>query len=454
MSNSRIGALVVSVLASFVISVVCVVALTWFTGVFLLDYQPYRQYIVWLRNMFGTGPLMLMAGVLIFGTCSVFIYSRFRKSANQDNARSFDFDRTGSRLFRTLRWKLIFAFLTSVAVSGVLFVFLHFTIMFLETIPVLGDVLRSFINSVGRVTAIVAACFFLFLAVFFVMSNQIIRYLREITSGLHQIANGNLHYEIPVRSSDELGEVAYTVNQMAHKLSTLIEEERKAEKTKNDLITGVSHDLRTPLTSILGFLELIENDRYKDEVELRYYIGIAYEKSLSLKKLIDDLFEFTRVNNGMPLDRVELDLNGFIRQLLEEFVPNLEEAGMEGRVFSDDHALKIMADGDRLVRAFENLIMNAIQYGHEGRYVDVRLRRDGVYAIVEVVNYGEPIPEKYLPYIFERFYRVDASRSKQSGGTGLGLSIAKSIIELHNGTIAVKSQRGETVFEMRFPLLS
>ncbi|MFX3635658.1 MAG: sensor histidine kinase [Candidatus Pristimantibacillus sp.] len=454
MSNNGKRGVISSAIVSLVVAFIGVFVVYWFASEILFNYQPYRRYLTWLHQMVGAELLMIIFAMLLFGVTFIFIYfySRDKKLTAVISGRAFAVNRTGSWLFRTIRWKLIFAFFASIVVSLLVFILLHFSVVVLAATPIIGDLLHGLVRTMGSLPVIIAIYFLLFLVVFFLMSNQIIRYLREITFGLQQIANGNLNYEIAVKSSDELGEVAYNINQMGHKLSTLIEEERKAEKTKNDLITGVSHDLRTPLTSILGFLELIENDRYKDEVELRYYIGIAYEKSLSLKKLIDDLFEFTRVNNGMPLEKIELDLNGFIRQLLEEFVPNLEAAGMKSRVYSDNTSLKIMADGDRLVRAFENLIMNAIQYGQEGRFVDVRLRQENGYAVAEVVNFGEQIPEKYLPYLFERFYRGDQSRSQQNGGTGLGLSIAKSIVELHDGTIAVKSRRGETVFETRFPL--
>ncbi|WP_348272588.1 ATP-binding protein [Paenibacillus sp. BIHB 4019] len=452
MSSEQMKRLMFATLGSFAITIIGLFVAYGLSANVLMNFRPFRETVRGLQNIVGTLPLVLFAALLLFSLCLIFFYSRETNAAKAGYRGSLAAFGTGSWLFRTIRWKLVFGFLISLVISFILFMLLYFAVVLLAEIAPLGELIRGIIETVGRLPLIIATCFFLFLVVFFLISNQTIHYLREITFGLQQIANGNLNYEIAVKSSDELGEVAYNINQMGHKLNMLIEEERKAEKTKNDLITGVSHDLRTPLTSILGFLELIEQDRYKDEVELRYYIGIAYEKSLSLKKLIDDLFEFTRVNNGMPLEKLELDLNGFIQQLLEEFVPNLEAAGMKGRVFPDAAPLKIKADGDRLVRAFENLVMNAIQYGQEGGYVDVRLRREQGYAVVEVVNYGEAIPEKYLPYLFERFYRGDQSRSQQTGGTGLGLSIAKSIVELHDGTIAVKSRRGETIFETRFPL--
>ncbi len=287
------------------------------------------------------------------------------------------------------------------------------------------------------------------------MSTQISDDLSHILAGLQEIANGNLDRPIPVgERSGELAEVASKINEMAERLNRSIQDERAAEKTKNDLITGVSHDLRTPLTSILGFLEVIHEDRYRDEVELRYYLTIVYEKSLTLKKLIDDLFEYTRVNNGMPLKAVRLDLVGFIHQLSEEFVPQLTAAGMECRIEADVDELFIEADGDLLVRSFVNLLSNAVQYGKDNRFVDIFISVSEGEAVVEVINYGEPIPERDLPFLFDRFYRVERSRSKETGGTGLGLAIAKSIVEVHGGRISVQSNRDRTVFATHLPLYS
>lgn len=281
------------------------------------------------------------------------------------------------------------------------------------------------------------------------MTEQLNVYLEEIRNGLREIAKGNFDTAIPVQSGSQLGEVAESINQMSRQLHQSILEERNAEKTKNDLITGVSHDLRTPLTSILGFLEVIEEDRYQDEVELRYYVNIAYEKAQNLKKLIDDLFEYTRINNGLPLDIREIDMAQFMRQLIEEFVPALEKSKMECKLAAEE-GLVIRADGAQLVRAYENLISNAIRYGESGKRIDIAVRSDGNQVSISFTNYGNPIPERDLPFIFDRFYRVEASRSKQTGGTGLGLAITKSIVEVQGGEIRVRSDRQRTTFETRF----
>lgn len=285
------------------------------------------------------------------------------------------------------------------------------------------------------------------------LSGQIHTYLEEINGGLAKIAKGHFEHQIPVRENHDLGRIAQSINAMSEQLNRSIQEERNAEKTKNDLITGVSHDLRTPLTSILGFLEIVDKDRYTDEVELRYYMNIAYEKSLSLKKLIDDLFEYTRINNGMPLHLRELDLTGLIEQLAEEFVPSLEQANMSIRTHVPDQPMMIKADGDQLVRAYENLISNAIKYASSGKYIDIYIEKSDGHVIVRICNYGEPIPKRDLPYIFERFYRVEQSRSKATGGTGLGLAITKSIFDVHGGQISVESSSNQTVFETRLPTL-
>ncbi|WP_411735621.1 ATP-binding protein [Paenibacillus sp. M2] len=281
------------------------------------------------------------------------------------------------------------------------------------------------------------------------LSSEWDHYLAEITRGLGEIASGQFDHQIPEIADHQLGEVALSINRMSMQLKHSIAEERKAEKTKNDLITGVSHDLRTPLTSILGFLEVIENDRYQDEVEMRYYVNIAYEKSLALQRLIDELFEYTRVNNGMPLELSELNMTGLIGQLAEEFVPITESAGMEIRLNVQEGDFKIQADGALLVRAYENILANAIQYGRTGKYIDIDIAQDGDMLVVRIQNYGVPIPERDLPFIFDRFYRVDSSRSKQTGGTGLGLAITKSIVEVHGGGITAHSSKKATWFETR-----
>src|SRR5690606_8323831 len=152
---------------------------------------------------------------------------------------------------------------------------------------------------------------------------------------------GDLDINIPIKSNDELGFLAQNINNMAAKLKKSIEDERNAERTKNELITSVSHDLRTPLTSIMGYLELITSDRYDNEIRMRHYADIAYQKSKRLKRMIDDLFELTTLDHGkIELNKARIDLGQLLEQLTEEFVPILYEANMEYRLFLPNYKIE------------------------------------------------------------------------------------------------------------------
>ncbi|QYR21115.1 HAMP domain-containing histidine kinase [Paenibacillus sp. sptzw28] len=360
------------------------------------------------------------------------------------------------RLFTTFLWKVLFSILVSlVSLALVLSCGYYVTALVLWFNPsssaFVTSLLRWIINNIGSTPIMSIVGVLLFFVFFFFFSRNILKYIEEITFGVEEIARGKLTHRIPVKSEDELGIVAKSINQMAERLKQSIEEERSAVKGKSDLITGVSHDLRTPLTSIIGFLEYIENDKYMNEVELRYYVNIVYEKSLNLKKLIDDLFEYTRLTSGeIQLEFEKLDLSGLLRQLIEEFVPLLEQANMKYHIKGPSETVYIQADPNELVRVYENLFTNAIRYAKDGKQLDISITSVDDYVVVNFTNYGPPIPESDLPYIFDRFYRVDKSRTKSSGGSGLGLAITKSIVEKHGGLIWVKSNKKQTEFITQF----
>ncbi|WP_217593010.1 cell wall metabolism sensor histidine kinase WalK [Cohnella sp. GbtcB17] len=397
---------------------------------------------------------------------------------------------------RTIRWKFLAAALAAAALNAATLYGLYLVAEFLIRLPFFRPPMALVINRIGSTPVLVVFGTVLFFVYYFLLSRSTIRrleelddalrgmengelgqasfttandelgqaaasidrladkladYLERITEGLQAVAGGRLEYRIEMdRSYGDFARIAESINAMAEQLDRSIRDERHAEKTKNDLITGVSHDLRTPLTSILGFLEVIEQDRYKDEVELRHYVNIAYEKARSLKKLIDDLFEYTRIGGGMPLVWTKLDLTDLLRQLAEEFVPILEKASMTCRLAAPEAPLVIEGDGNLLVRAFENLVSNAIAHGSGSPYVDIEIERRDDIALIRVINYGEPIPAMDLPFIFDRFYRGD--RSRASGGTGLGLAIVKSIAEVHGGRVQARSDRSRTAFEIALPV--
>lgn len=272
-------------------------------------------------------------------------------------------------------------------------------------------------------------------------------YLALLIDEVHRMEEERFNHKIPVEPVGGLGQLAVDINRMVERLKISMDEERRAEQTKNELITNVSHDLRTPLTTITGYLGLIEQDRYRDEVELRYYTNIAYEESLRLKQLMDDLFQYTRLRNReMKLSLNRINLVEMLHQTTAQMQWQFQESGVQCRLHFPNPQLMLIADGDKLQRVFENLISNAIRYGNDGKYIDIHARQDGSNVVAEVVNYGEAIPQADIPHLFERFYRVEKSRAKHTGGSGIGLAIAKSIVDLHQGTITADSDEERTVF--------
>ncbi|WFR56339.1 HAMP domain-containing sensor histidine kinase [Anaerocolumna sp. AGMB13025] len=289
----------------------------------------------------------------------------------------------------------------------------------------------------------------LFTTYFLLLTRKFGTYLERIAGGISEISAGDFTARIDISNDDEFGFIASKLNKMTDDIRLLIENERKSESTKNELITSVAHDLRTPLTSIIGYLELVsDKDKLTPDIK-DHYIEVAYSKSKRLEKLIEDLFAYTNLNFGeVTIEWSEIDMVKFINQLLDEFYPSFQENGLEYEFLTNNATALVAADGNLLARAFANLISNAIKYGRDGKSIILRLRKENEKVIVSVTNYGTLIPEKDLQHIFERFYRVEGSRSSETGGTGLGLAIAKSIIQMHGGTIEVRSDFDGTVFEV------
>lgn len=320
--------------------------------------------------------------------------------------------------------------------------------------PALRRMAHLLIDQLGDFTLVIMAIM-LFLLYLLLLQMRQFRYFRDVSRSVRYIADGNFNYQVPVRQKNELGDLASYINYLVHKLQISLDEERLAEQTKSDLITNVSHDLRTPLTSIIGYLGLIEQDRCRDEVELRQYVHIAYEKSKRLNVLINDLFDYTKMRYETSPQRIHtFNLTELLGQLLVQYRVPLEQAGLTGALHAPSGKLPITGDSDKIVRVFENLLANAIHYGKDGGKVDLHASAEEGEAVVEVVNYGEMIPSVDLPHLFDRFYRVDKARGLGSGGSGLGLAIAKSIVEQHGGKIAAASDPFLTSFQVRLPLLS
>ncbi|WP_172195967.1 sensor histidine kinase [Saccharibacillus qingshengii] len=300
--------------------------------------------------------------------------------------------------------------------------------------------------------------FFVPLAIlfFFWLTKPYSRYFREISIGIHRLANGDFEGRVEIGSGDEFGSIAADMNAAGEKLQKAVERGDFAESSKDQLVLNLAHDLRTPLTSVLGYLDFILRNEELTPEQVKHYITIAFTKSRRLEKLIDELFEITRMNYGMlTLDLRELDLGELLVQMHEELYPVLEQHGLTARL-SIEPEVRIHGDGELLARVFENLLTNAARYGRDGRYIDIvcRIEQDG--AVVRVTNYGDSIPQNELPHLFEMFYTGDRARvqNPQGGSTGLGLFIAKNIVERHKGQISAQSDAVQTSFEVRLPIQS
>lgn len=290
----------------------------------------------------------------------------------------------------------------------------------------------------------------IFLIFFILASHNMVNYLREINRGIERITQGDLDTNVRIIGEDEISMMAYSINEMRMEIKEVMDKERMAEKSKNELITNVAHDLRTPLTSIIGYLDLIKNEDYINKDMRLKYIGIAYDKSKNLESLIEDLFDFTRyAKDKIQMKKDRIDINRFMEQLIEEFYPSFSDNHLEVQVRISQEELYIEVDGELLARAIGNLITNAIKYGSDGKLILVSTESMDDYIRIEITNFGKIIPRNDLNKIFDKFYRVESSRSANTGGTGLGLAIAKNIIDMHDGEISVRSDEDGTVFEIK-----
>ena len=309
----------------------------------------------------------------------------------------------------------------------------------------------------GEVLLFVIFSAVLFGAVFYLLQRRSINYIKSISDGVERIAGGDLETKIDVHGDDEFSGMAESINRMAVDLKELLRLERESEQQKTELITNIAHDLRTPLTSVIGYLELLSGKGYEhlNDSQKKKYLSIAYTKSKRLEQLIDDLFEFTKLSCGkITMNVAYLDIVKLLEQLLEESYPAFREKGLKYELHSNVDSLEIVADPTLIARLFENLIGNAIKYGADGKKVEVRVKSvpDENYVEVKVINFGFVIDEEDIPRIFDKFYRTDKARNTETGGSGLGLAICRNITAMHGGSIGVRSDLEGTVFTVRLKI--
>ncbi len=295
--------------------------------------------------------------------------------------------------------------------------------------------------------------FITFLFSFFYVTKRKMNQIEAMAEGVREFSKGNLQYKIKQEGQDEIGLLILNINQMAEKLLSNIEKEKQIEKQKTELITNVSHDLRTPLTSIMGYLRLLGDAKYENKEQHDEYIKIAFSKSEQLKTLIEDLFEYTKLTDEtMVLDAQEVCINELLDQLIEELVPQAEEHDLSFVKEFQEERIYAVVDSEKMVRVFENLLINAIKYSIDKAEIQVSLQREEQHIRISIANHSEEFTKKELENLFERFYKKDQSRSRAVEGSGLGLAIAKSIVELHKGEIRAEYENGVIQFIILLPI--
>lgn len=225
------------------------------------------------------------------------------------------------------------------------------------------------------------------------------------------------------------------------------------EKKKDELIVYLAHDIKTPLTVVIGYLSLLNELDDMPTIQRKKYLELILNKSYRLEELINELFDIARFNSEkIILEKEELNLNLMIEQIIDDFYPILNNLNKKIN-FKATKNLNIYADPDKLSRVFNNLIKNAINYSKDNTDIDINAKKSNNEIIVSVTNKGKMIPKDKLDKIFENFYRMDESRTSKTGGSGLGLAISKEIVSLHGGKIKVTSDKDKTTFIVILPIL-
>ncbi|WP_439021402.1 ATP-binding protein [Bacillus thuringiensis] len=279
----------------------------------------------------------------------------------------------------------------------------------------------------------------------YLVSRSVIKPIFVLKDATEKIKEGNLDFQIPVTSHDEIGQLNQGFEEMRKKLKESIEMQTQYEENRKELISNISHDLKTPITSIIGYVEGIKDGVANTPEKMDKYLTTIHTKARHMDTLIDELFLFSKLDlNRVPFQFETVELNMFMQELIEEMQMDLSKEGIEVNLQLHASLLYVTADCEKINRVISNLIHNSVKYmDKEEKKITVTVSSDDDKVIVKVMDNGSGIESDTLPYIFERFYRAEQSRNSSTGGSGLGLAIAKQIIEEHGGNIWAESELGK-----------
>lgn len=278
-----------------------------------------------------------------------------------------------------------------------------------------------------------------------------VRPLKLLQAGTERIKAGNLNEDVEVLSDDELGQVCLSFNEMRIKLKESVDDRMRQEQENRELISNISHDLKTPITAIKGYVEGIMDGVADTPEKIDRYIRTIYNKANEMDALINELSLYTKIdNNAIPYNFVKINVDSYFEDCVEDISMDMEAAGVEFQYENRcPQDTRVIADPEQLRRVIGNIVTNAMKYNQkEERKVAIQiLPWEANYICMKICDNGNGISPKDLPFIFKRMYRTDASRNSSTGGSGLGLAIAKKIIEEHGGTIWAESkeQEGTTI---------
>ena len=288
----------------------------------------------------------------------------------------------------------------------------------------------------------------LFALFFYIALSKMITYLEDVEKEIGKLVSRSTE---PIHLITELEPIETKLNNIKYTLERQEREVQESEQRKNDLVVFLAHDLKTPLTSIVAYLSMLQSHPELSEAERSKYTGISLEKAIRLGKLIEEFFEITKFNaQDIVLEKTELNLSRMLEQIADEMYGVFQEKRLESQVEAAEDVI-VPADPDKLARVFDNLMRNAVAYCDRETTIHIQVSQDKDNAKIVFINEGPKIANDKLQHIFEKFFRADNSRSSETGGAGLGLAIAREIVELHGGQIQAQSDDHETRFIVSLP---